>query len=50
MIQVKPSTSTGSDKPSVEPPTANIKPLGPTVNKPQPVRLIFCILHVFQLL
>lgn len=25
----------------VEPPTANIKPLGPAVNKPQPVRMSF---------
>ncbi|XP_027851398.2 nucleoprotein TPR-like isoform X1 [Aphis gossypii] len=35
--QVKPSTSTGPDKLAVEPPTANIKPLGPAVNKPQTV-------------
>uniref|UniRef100_A0A2S2PQR5 NUA/TPR/MLP1-2-like domain-containing protein n=2 Tax=Schizaphis graminum TaxID=13262 RepID=A0A2S2PQR5_SCHGA len=35
--QVKPSTSTGPDKVVVEPPTANIKPLGPAVNKPQTV-------------
>lgn len=38
LVKVKPSTSTGPDKLAVEPPTANIKPLGPTVNKPQPVR------------
>jgi len=43
---VKPSTSTGPDKLPVEPPTANIKPLGPAVNKPQPVRTIF--LFVFN--
>ncbi|CAI6354434.1 unnamed protein product [Macrosiphum euphorbiae] len=35
--QVKPSTSTGPDKLAIEPPTANIKPLGPAVNKPQTV-------------
>ncbi|XP_050441789.1 nucleoprotein TPR-like [Adelges cooleyi] len=35
--QVKPATSTGPEKQVVEPPTANIKPLGPAVNKPQPV-------------
>ncbi|XP_050525478.1 nucleoprotein TPR-like [Daktulosphaira vitifoliae] len=34
--QVKPSTSSGSEKQVVEPPTANIKPLGPAVNKTQP--------------
>ncbi|VVC26804.1 Major intrinsic protein, conserved site [Cinara cedri] len=35
--QVKPSTSTGPEKLAVDPPTANIKPLGPAVNKSQPV-------------
>eukprot|EP00102_Acyrthosiphon_pisum_P026921 XP_016664131.1 PREDICTED: nucleoprotein TPR-like [Acyrthosiphon pisum] len=35
--EVKPSTSTGPDKLAIEPPTANIKPLIPTVNKPQTV-------------